>query len=87
MVPRMEQHIRASRAAELGLVRMLVDDDRRPAAAMVAALRTLPGQPRPSSVVLPGLLAGLDNVNRLAARHLDVRGVRIPGPGRRRRAL
>lgn len=64
--PRMEQYIRASRAEELGLVRMLPDDGTRDARVMAAALRALPQQKLPSEVVIPGLLEGLDNVNRLA---------------------
>jgi predicted glycosyltransferase len=67
-VPRMEQFIRASRAQELGLVRMLADDGVRLARDMVTALRHLPQQKRPSDVVVPGLLDGLPNVNRLARR-------------------
>lgn len=63
--PRMEQYIRASRAEELGLVRMLPDDGERSAASMAAAIRALPQQRLPSEVVVPGLLEGLDNVSRL----------------------
>jgi predicted glycosyltransferase len=69
--PRLEQYIRASRAAELGLVRMLVDDGKYDARVMASALRTLPTQPLPSSVVVPGLLEGLDNVAKLAAPSLS----------------
>ncbi|WP_341701865.1 glycosyltransferase [Ferrovibrio sp.] len=63
--PRMEQFIRASRAQELGLVRMLEDDEVYDPAVMAAAIRGLPRQPQPSEVVIPGLLEGLDNVDRL----------------------
>ena len=63
--PRMEQFIRASRAQELGLVRMLEDDSSRDPDTMVRALRALPYQSLPSEVVVPGLLEGLDNVQRL----------------------
>jgi predicted glycosyltransferase len=63
--PRMEQYIRAARAQELGLVRMLEDDERYDAAEMSAAIRALPHQRLPSEVVIPGLLEGLENVNRL----------------------
>jgi predicted glycosyltransferase len=63
--PRMEQYIRASRAQELGLVRMLEDDERLDPAVMRRALLELPYQKKPSDVVVPGLLEGLDNVNRL----------------------
>ncbi|MEE8334769.1 MAG: glycosyltransferase [Alphaproteobacteria bacterium] len=72
--PRMEQYIRARRADQLGLVKMMVDDGRRDAKTMATALRHLPQQSRPSSVVVPGLLDGLPNVNRLARRWLDQRG-------------
>lgn len=70
--PRLEQFIRAARAEELGLVRMLVDEGegRRDPARMAEALRRLPEQQRPSEVVVPGLLDGLINVNRLLDRHL-----------------
>lgn len=61
--PRLEQHIRAVQAERLSLVRMLSDygqprDPRR----MAEALRNLSEQPRPSEVVIPGLLEGLDRV-------------------------
>jgi hypothetical protein len=49
---------------------MLVDDGARDAAQMAAALRYLPEQQRPSDVVMPGLLDGMDNVHRLATRWL-----------------
>jgi len=65
-VPRMEQHIRASRAQDLGLVQMLPDDGRRDASVMATALRNLTQQRRPSEVVVPGLLDGPQNVVRLA---------------------
>jgi predicted glycosyltransferase len=68
--PRLEQYIRASRAAELGLARMLVDDGKREPAMMAEALRRLPAQKLPSATVIPGLLGGLDSVNRLAAQWL-----------------
>ncbi|WP_374304260.1 glycosyltransferase family protein [Ferrovibrio sp.] len=63
--PRMEQYIRAHRAQQLGLVRMLEDDGIYDPAVMANALRNLPRQPQPSEIVIPGLLEGLDNVDRL----------------------
>ncbi|MBC6441001.1 MAG: hypothetical protein GDA49_11470 [Rhodospirillales bacterium] len=69
-VPRREQLIRASRAQELGLVTMLTEDMAENAAAMATAIRQLTQQRRPSQVVVPGLLDGLENVNRLVAMHL-----------------
>jgi predicted glycosyltransferase len=71
VVPRLEQFIRASRAQELGLVSMLPDDGVRDADAMATALRQLPQQQAPSDVIIPGLLDGLENVNRLAEHHLS----------------
>lgn len=73
-VPRLEQFIRAERAHELGLLRMLADDGERRPHDMATALRTLPQQHRPSDVVVPGLLDGLPNVHRLAARLTAQRG-------------
>ncbi|HSU78110.1 MAG TPA: hypothetical protein VLI89_13610 [Burkholderiales bacterium] len=69
--PRLEQHIRASRAAQLGLVAMLEDDGSYDPAVMAAALRALPRQRRPSEVVVPGLLEGLPNVSRLVAPWIE----------------
>ncbi|MBK1696843.1 glycosyltransferase family protein [Rhodovibrio salinarum] len=70
-VPRREQYIRASHAAQLGLVRMLEDDAVRPARKMATALRGLPQQPLPSSGVIPGLLEGRRNVAKLVRQWLD----------------
>ena len=71
--PRREQTIRAARAQALGLVSVLMDDGVREAGAMAAALRRLPWQAPPSSVVVPGLLDGLETVNDLAERYLPQR--------------
>ncbi|MGE5147829.1 MAG: glycosyltransferase family protein [Candidatus Eiseniibacteriota bacterium] len=68
--PRQEQLMRATRAQDLGLLTMLVDDGERDASTMAAALRHLPQQRLPSDVVVPGLLDGLGNLNRLADRWL-----------------
>lgn len=70
-VPRLEQTIRAERAADLGLIQMMADDGERDPSAMAAALRFMPRQKRPSEVVVPGLLEGLKNVNRLAEPWLE----------------
>jgi predicted glycosyltransferase len=69
--PRLEQYIRISRAAQLGLVSMLADDGRYDAGMMAAALRRLPSQNLPSEIVVPGLLEGLDNVRRLVAPWIE----------------
>jgi predicted glycosyltransferase len=67
VVPRLEQKIRAERAQELGLVRMLEDDGQYDPKVMTKALMELPYQNRPSDIVVPGLLEGLDNVARLVS--------------------
>lgn len=46
--PRLEQAIRARRAAELGLVQLMMPDEAEDAEIMAAALRRLPDAPRPS---------------------------------------
>ncbi|HSN32357.1 MAG TPA: hypothetical protein VLU41_06705, partial [Ideonella sp.] len=69
--PRLEQYIRASRAAKIGLVSMLKDDGQYDPAVMAAALRALPRQNRPSEIVVPGLLEGLPNVSRLVAPWIE----------------
>ncbi|WP_112663150.1 glycosyltransferase family protein [Microvirga flavescens] len=67
--PRLEQYIRAVEAERLGLVRMLSDYNApRTPERMVQALRDLSSQPRPSEVIIPGLLDGLDRITeRLSA--------------------
>ena len=73
-VPRMEQYIRAARANALGLTNMLLDDERLDPSAMAQAIRKLPDQPLPTEVIVPGLLDGLDNLNRLVGLRLNRRG-------------
>ncbi|WP_262032586.1 glycosyltransferase family protein [Microvirga sp. Mcv34] len=61
--PRLEQYIRAVEAERIGLVRMLSDyREPRTPERMAAALRALSSQPRPSEVVMPGVLDGLSRV-------------------------
>jgi predicted glycosyltransferase len=69
--PRLEQYIRAARAEELGLLAMLPETRGRDPQVMATALRRLANQPPPSSAVIPGLLDGMLNVNRLAKKWLD----------------
>jgi predicted glycosyltransferase len=78
--PRLEQYIRTARAQEMGLVQMLIDDGARDPHVMATALRQLPQQSLPSQVVVPGLLDGLDSVNRLTRKWLgrSRRPTRIP---------
>tara|TARA_R110002049_G_scaffold307712_2_gene509110 strand:- start:82551 stop:83708 length:1158 start_codon:yes stop_codon:yes gene_type:complete len=66
-VPRLEQWLRASRAEELGLVRMLDETrDGATAEAMIDAIRHLPQQGKPSDAGADGLLDGLDVVKERA---------------------
>ena len=76
-VPRREQFIRASRAQDLGLVKMIMADSERDAATMATLLRGLPLQPKPSEVVVPGLLDGRDNVIKLTRQWLSHRRNRL----------
>ncbi len=62
-VPRLEQFIRASRAQELGLSSMLLDDGERKPSEMANAIRRLRSQPRPSETHIPGLMDGLSTIN------------------------
>jgi predicted glycosyltransferase len=82
--PRLEQFIRAARAQNFGLVHMLVDEASDVALprlpdwrVMATALRNLPQQALPSETVLPGLLDGLDNVNRLVDMAIGRRQRRV----------
>jgi predicted glycosyltransferase len=84
-VPRREQYIRAIRAEELGLCRVLAEDEGKDAHMMATALRHLPQQQQPSQVVVPGLLDGQTNVDRLVDKWL-VRGRRPQLALARRRA-
>ena len=83
--PRMEQFIRASRAQELGLVRMFNPGLPDPAGRMAEALRALPAQSRPSDAYMPGILDGLARIDALVGeglareprhRRAEVRAVR-----------
>jgi len=69
--PRREQHIRAARAAELGLVDMLdssaADDPR----LMARALGALPTRLRPSQRGVDIDLNGLETIGRLVSLYID----------------
>ena len=78
-VPRMEQYIRAKRAEELGLARMLVADGDRSPVKMANALRALPDQPLPSEVRMPGILDGLSTINGMIDSWLEAEPRKSPG--------
>ncbi len=60
--PRREQWLRASRAAGLGVVRMLELEQALVPATMAEALAALPTSPRPSAALRPLSLDGLDRI-------------------------
>jgi len=82
--PRLEQYIRISRAASLGLVSMLADDGRYDPAVMASALRNLPRQNLPSEIVVPGLLEGLVNLSRLVSPWVEKSQYAVPETQSRR---
>lgn len=65
--PRLEQWLRAERAARLGLVRMLPQGGAQDAAAMAACLHGIAGWPRPSPALRRRFLGGLERIAELAA--------------------
>jgi predicted glycosyltransferase len=80
--PRREQTIRARRAAELGLLRVLEDPEeigtgRREPAVMARAIDDVLRSPPPSQAYMAGLLDGLDNIVEASDSWLARR--RVPG--------
>ena len=71
--PRQEQLIRARRADDLGLARMLTDDSNSDPQIMIDALRALPAQRLPSEAKIPNLLGGHAKVGELAGQSLRQR--------------
>jgi predicted glycosyltransferase len=71
-VPRQEQFLRATRAEQLGLIRMLADDGTRDPLVMARHLKALPEWPAPDAGRVPGLLDGLERIVERAAPWLDV---------------
>lgn len=67
--PRQEQLVRSQQAERLGLIRMLDPDVPRDPSLMADAIRRLPEQPRPSSLLMPGMLDGLERVVELSRPH------------------
>ncbi|MCL4764198.1 MAG: hypothetical protein KJ018_20870 [Burkholderiales bacterium] len=77
VAPRREQLLRATRATELGLTRVLDVEAGNDPALMARELRALPLRPRPSAHGAANMLRGLETIARLASPYL---------PARRRRA-
>lgn len=70
IAPREEQLLRASRAAELGMVDMLLPGDAADPARMAEALRRLPHRKRPSEGWDGLTLDGLHNISDLVGKEL-----------------
>ena len=68
--PRREQLIRAARAQDLGLLKVLIPEGNLETEIMAEALRNLPNQKKPSTALLPGMLDGLDCISTMAQRIL-----------------
>jgi predicted glycosyltransferase len=82
--PRLEQTIRARRAAELGLVRVLEDPEEmgvgpRDPAVMAQAIRDVLRSPPPSQAYVAGLLDGLDTIVEASGAWLT-RRARLEAP-------
>lgn len=68
--PRMEQYIRASKAAKFGLIQILTEEACQDPKVLATAIKGMAHQYLPSEIVLPGILDGLNNVNKLTKRQL-----------------
>ncbi|MBV9751257.1 MAG: hypothetical protein JO188_01935, partial [Hyphomicrobiales bacterium] len=78
--PRLEQTIRARRAAELGLAKVLEDPEetcrgRREPLAMAQAIDDLLDSPRPSQAYVAGLLDGLGTIVEASGAWLARRSI------------
>ncbi|GAB1584480.1 glycosyltransferase family protein [Phyllobacterium phragmitis] len=74
--PREEQLIRARRAAELGLVQMLLPEEAEDALRFAAELKALPSRPRPSQSAPDLRLEGLVHISEIVGDWLEQRSVR-----------
>ncbi|PBB65597.1 hypothetical protein CK228_27120 [Mesorhizobium sp. WSM4312] len=71
--PREEQLIRARRAAELGLIEMLLPEEAEDSQRFAKALEGLPNRPRPSQSNPHLTLEGLPHISEIVAELLDRR--------------
>lgn len=72
--PREEQLIRARRAAELGLIEMLLPEEAEDSQRFANALEVLPARPGPSQSHPHLTLEGLPHISEIVAELLDRRG-------------
>lgn len=77
--PRLEQHIRATRAEHFGLARMIEDRQPNRSERLVRALKSLADQAPPRLSTLPGFFDGLQNVVRLAQAGLGLARTNMAG--------
>lgn len=68
--PRKEQLIRALRAEEKGLLKVLIPEGDGDTKTMAQALHDLPHQDKPSKQLKPGMLGGLESIGSIAQRIL-----------------
>lgn len=80
VVPRLEQSIRAGRAEEAGLLKVLPIENYPDVDMMTEALSALPKQPPPSAAGHTGLLGGLDFINARIDELLTERGKLFSSP-------
>ena len=73
--PRQEQLIRARRAAELGLVEMLLPDEAADPRRLAAALKALPRRPPPSRTAEVTGMEGLPTISAYVEAWLGGRGL------------
>ena len=73
VTPREEQLIRASRAAELGLIDMLRPEEARDPMRFAAALKALPDRAPPSKSAAGMTLEGLVNISQTVGEWLGRR--------------
>jgi len=71
--PREEQLIRATRAAELGLIDMLLPEESADPLHLAAVLRALPNRPAPSKAGSALALDGLTHISEIVGGWLDLR--------------
>jgi predicted glycosyltransferase len=76
-LPREEQLLRARRAAELGMIDMLLPDEAADPARMAAALKALPGRNLPSHGTAGLELEGLVNISRIVGEDLRIRARKV----------
>lgn len=73
--PREEQLLRANRAAELGMIDMLLPEDSKDPEKMARAIKALPSRPLPSQGASRLTMEGLTNISRIVGDDLRARAL------------